>query len=114
MCHTKIKSAFCYYNDVPGCLVLMVSNLLISCVVLPCGSHSAYINSLYSMKRLSEDSLTFIWICTSFEGGCQHCHLFPHAHGSGGDSIGTLPGRLGEHAFKSQWILNHQQKGKIQ
>ena len=116
MCHTKIKLAFFCYKEVPGLLSLMIKNLLISCIVLPCGSHSACISSLYSVKRSSEDSLTFIWICTSFESGCQCCHLFPHPHGSGGDSTGILPGCLEEQGatFKSQRILNQQHKGKIQ
>lgn len=104
MSHTEMKLAFFYYNDVPGRLALMVRNLLISCIVIPCGSHSAYLPSLYSMKCLNEDSLTFIWFCPSFESGCQSCHLFPHAQDSGGDSTGTWPGCLEEPgaAFKSR------------
>lgn len=116
MYHTKIKLAFFCHKEVPGLLSLMIKNLLISCIVFPCGSHSAYISSLYSMKHLSEDILTFSWICRSFESGCQCCHLFPHPHGSGGHSTGTLLGRLEEQgaAFKSQCILNQKHKGKLQ
>jgi len=75
MSHTKIKLAFFCYNDVLGLLALMVRNLLISCSSLLCGSRSIYIISLYSMKRLSEDSPPFIWICPSFESGCWCCQL---------------------------------------
>lgn len=105
----KIKSVFFCYKEVLGLLYLMTENLLISCIVLPCDRHSACISSMYSMKHLSEDSLAFIWICISFESGCQCCCLFPYPHGSGGGSTGTLPGCL-----EKQWILNQQHKGKIQ
>lgn len=112
---SKIKSLFFCYKEVLGLLYLMIENLLISCIVLPCDCHSACINSVYSMKHSGEDSLAFIWICTCFESGSQCCCLFPHACSSGGDSTGTLPGCLEEHgAFKVQWILNQQHKGKIQ
>lgn len=68
-CHNKIKLAFFYGNDVPDVLVLIVRNLFIVCIVLPCGGRDAYTSSLYSMKCVGGDTLVLVWICASF--GCR-------------------------------------------
>lgn len=73
----KIKSLFFCYKEVLGLLYLMIENILICCVVLPCDCH---INSMYFMQHLNQGSLAFIWICRCFESGCQCCCLFLHAY----------------------------------